>query len=115
YWLPPAAVALLRLVARDGAASGPFADLGASLELARERDPVRSELFTLAVALCFDQPAFVDAAALRLLGEPTDLGLTEPGEVADGWRTLWEHAALGRFGAGGHGLVRERLAARFDP
>lgn len=115
YWLPPAAVALLRLVTRSGAVSGPFADLGTSLELARERDAVRSELFTLAVALCFDQPAFIDASALRLLGEPTDLGLSEPGEVAAGWRTLWEHAALGEFGPSAEALLRERLAALFDP
>ncbi|WP_035700316.1 hypothetical protein, partial [Glycomyces tenuis] len=114
-WMPPAAIALLRLVARSGAASGSFTDLSASLELARERDPVRSELFGLTVALCFDQPAFIDAAVLRLLGESTELGLAEPGEVAAGWRTLWEHAALGEFGPSAASLLKERLAALFDP
>lgn len=115
YWMPPAAVALLRLVARGGSASSPFADLGASLDLARERDAVRSELFTLAVALCFDQPAFVDASVLRLLGEPAGLGQVGSGEVAAGWRSLWEHAALGEFGPSAAALLRERLAALFDP
>ncbi|WP_026922303.1 hypothetical protein [Glycomyces arizonensis] len=115
YWMPPAALALLRLVARGGAPSGPFADLSASLELARERDAVRAELFSLTVALCFDQPAFIDAAVLRLLGEPADLGLAEPGEVAAGWRALWEHAARGEFGPSAADLLTERLAAMFDP
>lgn len=115
YWMPPAAVALLRLASRSGGASGSFTDLGASLELARERDAVRTELFTLAVALCFDQPAFVDASVLRLLGEPADLGLTAPGEVAAGWRAVWEHTALGEFGPSAAALLRERLDAGFDP
>lgn len=115
YWMPPAAAALLRLVARSGGASGSFTDLGASLELARERDAVRTELFTLAVALCFDQPAFVDASVLRLLGEPADLGLAAPGEVAAGWRSVWEHTALGEFGPSATALLRERIDALFDP
>lgn len=115
YWMPPAAVALLRLAAGSGATSGSFTDLTASLELARERDAVRSELFSLAVGVCFDQPALIDAAALRLLGGPACLGPDETGEVAAAWRDLWEHAALGELGPGAAALLKERLEAVFDP
>lgn len=120
FWLPPAAAAVLPLVLRDRpaipaqrTAVHPFADLAAGLEAARERDAVRAELFNLAVGRCFDQPVLIDAAVLRLLSEPSDLGVAEPGAVAAGWRTLWEHAALGAFGPGAaeqlEGLLRERF------
>jgi hypothetical protein len=94
YWLPSAAAGVLPLVLRDRVpgqrtAGNAFADLKSGLEHARERDAVRTELFSLAVGRCFDQPAFIDAAVLRLLSEPADLGVVEPGQVARGWRTLW--------------------------
>jgi hypothetical protein len=76
---------------------------------------VRTELFSLAVGRCFDQPAFIDAAVLRLLTEPADLGLAEPGQVAWGWRTIWEHAALGTFGPAAEAQLASLLRERFDP
>lgn len=119
YWLPPAAAAVLPLVLRDRVpqqrtAGTSFADLKTGLEAARERDAVRAELFSLAVGRCFDQPAFIDAAVLRLLTEPSDLGVAEPGQVAAGWRTLWEQAALGAFGPGAEAQIASLLRERFD-
>jgi hypothetical protein len=117
YWLPPAAVPLLRLIVRDAAPSRgitAFADLNASLELARERDAVRAELFSLAAGLCFDQPAFVDAAAMRLLAEPAGLGVAPPGAVAGAWRVLWEDAASDRFGPAARSQLVDRLGVLFD-
>jgi hypothetical protein len=120
YWLPSAAAAVLPLVLRDRVpaqrtADNPFADLKTGLETARERDAVRTELFSLAVGRCFDQPAFIDAAVLRLLTEPADLGVAEPGQVAWGWRTIWEHAALGTFGPAAEAQLASLLRERFDP
>ncbi|MDN3239772.1 hypothetical protein [Glycomyces tritici] len=120
YWLPPAAAAVLPLVVRDrfpgqGTAVSAFADLQAGLEAARERDAVRAELFSLAVGRCFDQPAFIDAAALRLLSEPADLGVAAPGQVARGWRTLWEEAATGAFGPAATAQIASLLREHFDP
>ncbi len=127
YWLPAAAAAVLPLVLRDRAsvpaqrtAQNPFADLKTGLEAARERDAIRAELFNLAVGRCFDQPVLIDAAVLRLLAEPFDLGLTEPGltepgQVAGGWRTLWERTASGDFGDGAAAQLRSLLRERFDP
>ncbi|GAA2162269.1 MULTISPECIES: hypothetical protein [Glycomyces] len=119
YWLPSAAAAVLPLVVRDRVPTQrtgrPFADLKTGLETARERDAVRTELFSLAVGRCFGQPAFIDAAALRLLAEPADLGVAEPGQVARGWRTLWEQAALGAFGPGPKEQIAALLRERFDP
>jgi hypothetical protein len=120
YWLPSAAAAVLPLVLRDRVpvqrtADNQFADLQTGLETARERDAVRTELFSLAVGRCFDQPAFIDAAVLRLLTEPADLGLAEPGQVAWGWRTIWEHAALGTFGPAAEAQLASLLRERFDP
>lgn len=122
YWLPAAAAAVLPLVLRDrasipaqGTAPNPFADLKTGLETARERDAIRAELFNLAVGRCFDQPAFIDAAVLRLLAEPSDLGVVEPGQVAAGWRTLWEQAALGAFGPGAEAQIASLLRERFAP
>jgi hypothetical protein len=122
YWLPPAAAAVLPLVLRaqpvipaQRTAANPFADLAAGLEAARERDAVRAELFNLAVGRCFDQQVLIDAAVLRLLTEPCDLGVAEPGQVAAGWRTLWEHAALGAFGPGAAVQLESLLRERFDP
>lgn len=119
YWLPSAAAAVLPLVLRDRVPTQrtgrPFADLTTGLETARERDAVRTELFSLAVGRCFDQPAFIDAAALRLLAEPADLGVAAPGQVVQGWRTLWEQAALGAFGPGPEEQIAALLRERFDP
>lgn len=120
YWLPSAAAAVLPLVLRDRVpaqrtAGNAFADLKSGLEHARERDAVRTELFSLAVGRCFDQPAFIDAAVLRLLSEPADLGVVEPGQVARGWRTLWEQAAQGAFGPGAESQIAALLRERFDP
>jgi hypothetical protein len=120
YWLPSAAAGVLPLVLRDRVpgqrtAGNAFADLKSGLEHARERDAVRTELFSLAVGRCFDQPAFIDAAVLRLLSEPADLGVVEPGQVARGWRTLWEQAAQGAFGPGAEAQIAALLRERFDP
>lgn len=121
YWLPPAAAAVLPLVLRDRGASStgaapslPFADLKSGFATASERDAVRAELFNLAVGRSFDQPALIDAAVLRLLGEPADLGLAEPGQVAAGWRTLWKQAVLGDFGPAAADQLRDAVRARFD-
>ena len=110
YWMPPAAGAMLRFLLREGAA-----DLNTGLETARERDPIRSELFSLCVGLCFDQPTFTEVAVLRLLGEAPDLGLAEPGEVAAVWRSVWEHAVRGGFGPSAADLIHDRLRSVFDP
>jgi hypothetical protein len=119
YWLSSAAAAVLPLVLRDRVpaqrtADNLFADLKTGLETARERDAVRTELFSLAVGRCFDQPAFIDAAVLRLLTEPADLGVAEPGQVAWGWRTIWEHAALGAFGPAAESQLASLLRERLD-
>jgi len=119
YWLPSAAAAVLPLVLRDRVptqrSGQAFTDLKTGLETARERDAVRTELFSLAVGRCFDQPAFIDAAALRLLAAPADLGVAAPGQVAQGWRTLWEQAALGAFGPAAATRIAALLRERFDP
>ncbi|MEU6860247.1 hypothetical protein AB0B28_15405 [Glycomyces sp. NPDC046736] len=118
YWLPPAASAVLPLVLRDRVVptqrSLPFADLKAGFEAAGERDGIRAELFNLAAGRCFEQPALIDAAVLRLLGEAVDLGVTEPGQVAAGWRTLWEQTAAGAFGPGAAEQLTQRLRQLFD-
>ncbi|GAA2123647.1 hypothetical protein [Glycomyces algeriensis] len=119
YWLPSAAAAVLPLVLRDRVpaqrtAGDAFGGLKAGLERARERDAVRTELFSLAVGRCFDQPAFIDAAVLRLLSEPADLGVAAPGQVAWGWRTLWEQAATGAFGPAAEAQIAALLRERFD-
>lgn len=130
YWLPPAAAAVLPLILRERstvatAHSLPFADLKSGFEAARERDGIRAELFNLAVGRSFDQPALIDAAVLRLLGEPADLGFAnrphpdyeaaEPGQVAQSWRTLWEQTVLGEFGPGAVDQLRTVLREQFDP
>ncbi|MBO3732408.1 hypothetical protein [Glycomyces niveus] len=120
YWLPSAAAAVLPLVLRDRAprqrsAGNAFADFKTGLEAARERDAVRTELFSLAIGRCFDQPALIDAAALRLLSEPADLGAAEPGQIARVWRTLWEQVAMGEFGSGAEAQIVSLLSERFDP
>jgi hypothetical protein len=120
YWLPSAAAAVLPLVLRDRAprqrsAGNAFADFKTGLEAARERDAVRTELFSLAIGRCFAQPALIDAAALRLLSEPADLGAAEPGQTARAWRTLWEQAAMGEFGPGAEAQIASLLSERFDP
>ncbi|WP_030154370.1 hypothetical protein [Glycomyces sp. NRRL B-16210] len=129
YWLPPAAAAVLPLILRERSTiatshSLPFADLKSGFEAARERDGVRAELFNLAVGRSFDQPALIDAAVLRLLGEPTDLGFasrrhpeydTAEPQVAASWRTLWEQTVLGEFGPGAVEQLRTVLRERFDP
>ncbi|WP_329412308.1 hypothetical protein OG563_07370 [Nocardia vinacea] len=124
YWMPPAALAVLPLILRERHPAGvparhpganSFEDLKSGLESARERDAIRAELFNLAVGLCFDQPAFINAAVLRLLSEPVGLGQTEAGQVAEGWRTLWKQAALGGFGPVAAEQLSGRLAALFDP
>ncbi|MFG3339879.1 hypothetical protein [Glycomyces sp. NPDC048151] len=119
YWLPSAAAGVLPLVLRDRVpvqrtAGASFTDLQTGLEHARERDSVRTELFSLAVGRCFDQPVLIDAAVLRLLSEPADLGVAAPGEVASAWRTLWEQAALGAFGHGAEAQIGTLLRERFD-
>ncbi|WP_205324816.1 hypothetical protein [Glycomyces sp. YM15] len=119
YWLPSAAAAVLPLVLRDRvpeqrSTGNAFTDLKTGLENARERDAVRTELFSLAVGRCFGQPAFIDAAVLRLLTESADLGVVEPGQVAHGWRTLWEQSALGAFGPGAEAQIASLLRERFD-
>ncbi|MGI5218753.1 hypothetical protein [Nocardia sp. CA-290969] len=114
YWLPPAARAALPLVPRGHRPSGdPFADPG--LVAAHERDEIRTELFALAVGLCFDLPAFTEAAVPRLLSRPVGLGHTEEGRVAVGWRALWEHTARGAFGPAAAAELADHLAASFDP
>ncbi|NNH72956.1 hypothetical protein HLB23_24370 [Nocardia uniformis] len=124
YWMPPAALAVLPLILRERhpaavparrRGANPFEDVRFGLESARQRDAVRAELFNLAVGVCFDQPAFIDAAVPRLLSEPVGLGQTAAGHVAHGWRTLWKHAALGRFGPAAAEQLSGRLAALFDP
>lgn len=119
YWLPSASAAVLPLVLRDRVPTQrtgqAFTDLKTGLETARERDAVRAELFSLAVGRCFDQPALIDAAALRLLAAPADLGVAAPGQVAQGWRTLWEQAALGAFGPAAATQIAALLRERFDP
>lgn len=110
YWMPPAATAMLGLLLRQGTA-----DLNTGLATARERDPIRAELFNLSVGICFDQSSFTEVAVLRLLDEAPDLGLAEPGQVAAGWRAMWEHAVRGEFGASASDRFGDRLRALFDP
>ncbi len=109
YWMTPAATAMLRLLLRQG-----MADLNTGLETARERDPIRAELFNLCVGVCFDQPSFTEVAVLRLLDEAPDLGLAESGQVAAGWRAMWEHTVRGEFGASASDRLTDRLRALFD-
>ncbi|GAA1666935.1 hypothetical protein GCM10009830_10810 [Glycomyces endophyticus] len=118
YWLPPAAAAILPLVFRgrpgaDGKA--PAGGLTTGLDAARDRDAVRAELFNLAVGRCFGQAVLVDAAFLRLIHDPADLGECDKGLIANGWRALWEHAALGAFGPAAVVQLTGRLRELFDP
>ncbi|MFB9661996.1 hypothetical protein ACFQS3_04665 [Glycomyces mayteni] len=117
YWLLPAASATLPLVLRGRPAGGtvPPADLTTGLAAARARDAVRAELFNLAVGRCFGQAVLVDAAFLRLIADAPDLGAAEPGQVADGWRGLWEQAALGEFGPAAAVQLTGRLRELFAP
>ncbi|MEU5873643.1 hypothetical protein AB0A73_19055 [Glycomyces sp. NPDC047369] len=117
YWLLPAASATLPLVLRGRPAGGtaPAADLTTGLAAARGRDAVRAELFNLAVGRCFGQAVLVDAAFLRLIADAPDLGAAEPGQVADGWRGLWEQAALGAFGPAAAVQLAGRLRELFAP
>lgn len=116
YWMPPAALDTLALL-RGGhrPAVDPFGDPGSGLRTAHERDGLRTELFALAVGLCFDLPAFTEAAVPRLLFRPVDLGHAGTGRVAAGWRTLWVHTARGAFGDAAATELADRLAAQFDP
>lgn len=116
YWLPPAAAAILPLVFRGRpGANAKGANLTTGLDAARGRDAVRAELFNLAVGRCFGQPVLVDAAFLRLIADPADLGECEDGQVANAWRALWEHAALGAFGPNAAVQLTGRLRELFDP
>ncbi|WP_280400251.1 hypothetical protein [Nocardia carnea] len=117
YWMPPAARAAMPLIRREHRPGGgdPFADPESGLVAAHERDDLRTELFALAVGLCFDLPAYTAAAVPRLLRRPVGLGHTEEGRVAAGWRALWEHTARGAFGPAAAAELAGRLAASFDP
>ncbi|PRY57636.1 hypothetical protein [Glycomyces artemisiae] len=116
YWLPPAAAAILPLVFRGRpGANAKGANLTTGLDAARGRDAVRAELFNLAVGRCFGQAVLVDAAFLRLIADPADLGECEDGQVANAWRALWEHAALGAFGPNAAVQLTGRLRELFDP
>lgn len=131
YWLPPAAAAILPLVlrGRPGGNQAPPGDLTTGLATARDRDPIRAELFNLAVGRCFNRPVLIDAAFLRLIAEPPHLGTIEDGhsteagalgaaapvQVAAGWRTLWVHAAQGVFGPDAAVQLAGRLREHFDP
>ncbi|WP_112133995.1 hypothetical protein [Glycomyces dulcitolivorans] len=118
YWLPPAAAAILPLLlrGRPGAnAKAPATGLTTGLDAARGRDAVRAELFNLAVGRCFGQAVLVDAAFLRLIHDPADLGECDSGLIANGWRALWEHAALGAFGPPALVQLTGRLRELFDP
>ncbi|SDL47798.1 hypothetical protein SAMN05216298_4000 [Glycomyces sambucus] len=117
YWLPPAAAAILPLVfrGRPGADARKSGGLTTGLDAARGRDAVRAELFNLAVGRCFGQAVLVDAAFLRLIHDPADLGECDKGLIANGWRALWEHAALGAFGPAAVVQLTGRLRELFDP
>ncbi|MEU6247252.1 hypothetical protein [Glycomyces sp. NPDC047010] len=115
YWLLPAASATLPLVLRGRPGTAPAADLTTGLAVARDRDAVRAELFNLAVGRCFGQAVLVDAAFLRLIADAPDLGAVEPGQVADGWRGLWEQAVLGVFGPAAAVQLTGRLRELFAP
>lgn len=123
YWLPPLAAPLAKLVLRrQNDRVEPYADtdlpddIQASLRTGRDRDPIRGDLFIVATSFCFDLPRLREAPAQRLLAGPTDLEFGEdPTIVARGWRTLWEQAAQGDFGAAAVERLVDRLSAAFDP
>ncbi|MEU4314260.1 hypothetical protein [Nocardia sp. NPDC024068] len=122
YWLPPAAQGVLGTLPPHHQAGTPprppaattFEAPPHALESARERDAVRTDLFTLTVALCFDRPALIEATLPRLLSGPADLGVIEAGQVTEGWRTLWKHAAGGSFGSAAAEQLSERVTTLFD-
>lgn len=113
YWMPPAALAVLPLILREHH-SADAAAANSGLASARERDALRTELFTLAVGRCFDLPALIEVAVPRLLSQPTDLGQAGAGHVAEVWRTLWKQAGLGDFGGATAAKLAGRLAAVVD-
>jgi hypothetical protein len=111
YWLPPAAAAILPLVlrGRPGTEPQPPGDLTTGLATARDRDPVRAELFNLAVGRCFNRPVLIDAAFLRLIAEPPHLGTAGdlpspaeggPGATEDLQRTADGHRNAANDGGG---------------
>ncbi|MFD0559669.1 hypothetical protein FB566_0319 [Stackebrandtia endophytica] len=109
YWLPP--VANLLLIKLRGGGE-PVDEL---LELARERDRFRTDLFVLSAGIGFEVAELSRMTSGSLLSQPIhpdlvdpDLGLETP--VPTAWRRLWIDAAGGGLGEPAREQLESRLA-----
>lgn len=114
YWLPPAAGSVLAVLSGPGST---VAETG--LDIARSRDPIRTELLALSAGIGFEREALSQSASeavLRLplsLNESQDDLADDDSEVSQAWRLLWTRAAHGEAGDAGYNILRERLAPLF--
>lgn len=124
YWMPPAALAIRDLIQGTGI------DMQENLDLARERDRLRTELLSLSAGICFDQQLLMPPAITFLLSQapgfastPSDAGddteedtaADAPVTVAHGWRQLWVQAVRGDFGITAQQQISTRLAELMEP
>lgn len=98
YWLAPASEWAASLLTDQPDQS--------SLETARRRDPVRTDLFVMSLAAVSDRPIDVS--------EVLDRQLAAPLQVTDWQREMWTAIAAGRFGSGIRGVLIERLRSAAD-
>lgn len=119
YWMPPAALAIRDLIQATGV------DMQHNLDLARDRDRLRTELLSLSAGICFDQQLLMPPAITYLLSQAPDFGASpseveeesEAGDssdsspaVAHGWRQLWIQSVRGDFGITPQQQIATRLS-----
>ena len=114
YWLPPAANLILATFCGNGGL-----DLDRELELGRERDRVRTDLFVLASGVGFEVRELSQRVVVGLLNQPVhpdvvDNTLQLDTAINRTWRQLWVDTAAGGFGDRAHDVLRQRLAAAVD-
>lgn len=111
YWLPPAANLILATF------SGNLdADVSHQLEIARERDRVRTDLFVLAAGVGFEVGELSQRVVIGLLNQPVhpevvtdELGMDTV--INHTWRQLWTDTASGGFGDQAREVLQKRLEA----
>lgn len=107
YWLPPAANLVLETFAGR-------TDVTSFLELARERDRVRTDLFLLAAGIGFEVQTLSQRVVVGLLHQPVSPDLVDGTLAMDTaisvtWRQLWTDTAKGAFGDQARELLQRRL------
>jgi|GEM_PF-3848543 len=110
YWLPPAANLLLATLRGEGER---VAEL---LELARERDRYRADLFILSAGIGFEAADLSRMTPGSLLSQPVHPDLVEPDisletPIPTAWRRLWIDTAGGGLGSSARDQLEKRLAA----